>query len=124
MLAGHFVAQSLHVVAVFGIADLIKKGHETADQIALAAGCHAPSLIRILCTLASMGVFTRDAAGRFGLTPLGETLRSDVPGSLRDKALFEISQPIWSAGAHALTVFAGAALFRTSARNSALAISC
>jgi hypothetical protein len=39
---------------------------------------------------ASMGVFTRDAAGCFGLTPLGETLRSDVQGSLRDKALFEI----------------------------------
>ena len=97
MLAGHFVAQSLHVVAVLGIADLIEKGHETTEQIALAAGCHAPSLNRILCTLASMGVFTRDAAGCFGLTPLGETLRSDVQGSLRDKALFEISQPMWSA---------------------------
>jgi len=28
MLAGHFVAQSLHVVAVLGIADLMEKGHE------------------------------------------------------------------------------------------------
>ena len=58
MLAGHFVAQSLHVVAVFGIADLIKKGHETADQIALAAGCHAPSSIAF-CALWLAWVYSR-----------------------------------------------------------------
>jgi hypothetical protein len=97
MLAGHFVAQCLHVVAVLGIADLIVKGHKTIEQLASAADCNASSLNRLLCTLSSMNVFTCDAAGHFGLTPLGETLRSDVQGSLRDKALFEISQPMWSA---------------------------
>lgn len=97
MLAGHFIAQCLHVVAVLGVADFLMQGHKTIEQIAHATGCHEPSLNRLLGTLASMGVFTRDPMGRFGLTPLGETLRSDVPGSLRDKALFEISEPMWSA---------------------------
>lgn len=34
-------------------------------------------------TLASIGVFTEDAAHRFSLTPLGEALKSDAPGSAR-----------------------------------------
>lgn len=87
MLAGHFVAQCLHVVAALGIADLIVKGHKTIEQLASAAGCNAPSLNRLLCTLSSMNAFTRDATGRFGLTPLGETLRSDVQGSSGPKGL-------------------------------------
>ena len=97
MLAGHFVSQCLHVAAVLSLADLIAQGKETIEQIAQAAGCDQPSLNRLLTTLASLGVFTRDAKGRFGLTPLGDTLRSDVQGSLRDKALFEIGEPVWSA---------------------------
>src|SRR5262245_58140270 len=60
MLAGHFVSQCLHVVAVHGIADLIVKGHRTIEQLASAADCNAPSLNRLLCTLSSMNVFTRD----------------------------------------------------------------
>jgi SAM-dependent methyltransferase len=37
--------------------------------------------------LASVGILTENAVGRFDLTPLGQTLRSDVPGSLRAWAL-------------------------------------
>ena len=42
-------------------------------------------------------MFTEPTSGCFQLTPLGETLRSDAPDSLRDKAIFEISAPIWLA---------------------------
>jgi hypothetical protein len=97
MLAGHFVSQCLHVAAVLGLADLIAQGNETVEQIAQATGCHQPSLNRLLTTLASLDVFTRDAMGRLRLTSLGDTLRSDVQVSLRDKALFEISEPVWRA---------------------------
>jgi len=58
MLAGHFVAQCLHVVAVLEIADLIVKGHKTIEQLASAADCNASSLNRLLCTLSSINVFT------------------------------------------------------------------
>jgi hypothetical protein len=37
--------------------------------------------------LASLGIFTEDASGRFALTPVGECLRSGVPGSVRSLAI-------------------------------------
>ena len=95
MLAGHIVAQCLHATASLGIADLIKKGHRAIGDLAAETGTHAPSLHRMLRTLASLGVFTEIIDGEFGLTPLGATLRSDALNSLRDQALFETSACIW-----------------------------
>ena len=63
MLAGHFVAECLHVVAVFGVPDLIAKGSTTIKTIAAATGCHEFSLYRLLRTLASIGVFTESYPG-------------------------------------------------------------
>jgi hypothetical protein len=97
MLAGHFVAECLHVVAVLGIADLLAKGPTKVEALASVTRCDPISLNRLLRTLASVGVFTESTPAHYQLTPLGETLRSDVPDSLRDKAIFEISAPIWSA---------------------------
>ena len=48
-------------------------------------------------TLASYGVFTEGKGGRFKLTPLGTTLRSDVPASMHGFALFLIGSPVWNA---------------------------
>ena len=54
MLAGHIVAQCLHATALLGIADLIEKGHRTIGDLAAETGTHAPSLHRMLRTLASL----------------------------------------------------------------------
>lgn len=97
LLAGHVVAQSLYILALLGIPDLIESGRRNLNELAAATGTHAPSLHRVLTTLASLGVLTETAEGQFGLTPLGATLRSDVDGSLRDQALFETSGVIWAA---------------------------
>jgi len=102
LLAGHFLAQCLHAAAVLAIPDLIAKGCSTIEELASATGSHGPSLHRLLRTLASIGLFTEGANGRLVLTPLGDTLRSDSPDSVRDKALFECSMPIWSAWGHVL----------------------
>ena len=37
--------------------------------------------------LASVGVFTEEPRGKFALTPLGEMLKTDVPGSMRAMAM-------------------------------------
>jgi hypothetical protein len=37
--------------------------------------------------LAGMAIFSEDTSGRFAFTPLGETLRADVRGSVKDRAL-------------------------------------
>jgi hypothetical protein len=97
MLAGHVIAQSLHVLAFLGIPDLIEKRHCSLQDLAIATGTHAPSLHRMLRTLASLGVLTETAEGKFGLTPLGATLRSETNGSLRDQAIFETSDVVWAA---------------------------
>jgi len=41
----------------------------------------------VLRSLASAGVFTQSDNGLFGLTPLGETLTSSSPASMRDLAI-------------------------------------
>jgi hypothetical protein len=86
LMGGLWVSQSIAVVAKLGVADAIAKGARTSDEIAAATGSHGPSLFRVLRALSSVGVFVEEA-GRFALTPVGETLRSG-PGSLRGMAVF------------------------------------
>lgn len=83
MIHGFCVSRAICVVAKLGIPDLLKHGPLNSEDLALAVGAHAPSLYRILRALASVGVFTEDERRSFALTPLGDTLRTDVPGSLR-----------------------------------------
>jgi methyltransferase family protein len=87
MTSGHVIAQALYVVAELGIPDLLATKPSTSAELAHAVGAHAPSLYRVLRTLASLGVFVEQEDQTFGLTPLGGTLRSDVPGSTREWAL-------------------------------------
>lgn len=97
MLVGHFTAQCLHTAAVLGLADLIEDGKTSAKDLAFATKCDCDSIQRLMRTLASLGVCTQGPDGHFALTPLGATLRSRVPESVRDMALFVASEPMWSA---------------------------
>ena len=54
------------------------------------------------CALAGLGVFTERADGTFALTPQAETLRSDVPGSLRAFAIMMGGEAVWRAWGEAL----------------------
>jgi hypothetical protein len=86
LLISYFVPQMLYTVAKLGVADVLAKGPLTPEAIAKRVGAHPPSLRRVLRALASVGVFAEGSNGGFRLTPLGQTLRSDRPGSLRDFA--------------------------------------
>jgi hypothetical protein len=97
LLDAHFLVQALHVAAVLGIADLLSPGPKSVEELASAAGAHARSLHRLLRLLASRGIFREESAGTFALTPRGATLRSDVPDSVRDRALYVASPPVWQA---------------------------
>jgi hypothetical protein len=112
MLIGHFSAQCLHTAAVLGLADLIEEGKTSVKELASATKCDRNSIQRFMRTLCSLGVFSRGLDDRFSLTPLGATLRSDVPESVRDMAIFMASQPMWSAwGSLAESLRTGAASF-------------
>ena len=98
IISGFWVARCVYVVAKLGIADLIKHGPRSAEELAGATGVHAPSLFRVLRALAAVGVVARDNDNRFGITPLSETLCTDAPGSIRSFAMTELGEehyPAW-----------------------------
>jgi SAM-dependent methyltransferase len=98
MVTGHYLSQALYVVATLGVADLLVDGPKGHEEIAKATNTHAPSLLRLLRYLASAGVFSEDADGRFGLTPVGQWLRSDIPASRRAVAQMfagPMQQKVW-----------------------------
>ena len=70
----------VYVAAELRLADLLKDGPRRSDDLAALAGANAEALHRILRGLAQLGVLTYENA-HFGLTPVGQLLRSDVPGS-------------------------------------------
>ena len=96
LLMGHMAAECVHAVAVLGIPDLLAGGRATIEALASTTGCHALSLQRVLRILVRFGVFTEPATGQFELTPVGATLRSGTPDSLRDAAIFLMSAPMWA----------------------------
>ena len=84
MALSYLVSRCLHVAADLGIADLLKDGPKSIEDLARATGAHQLSLYRLLRTLAGDGVFAEESPGRFQLTPAAALLRTGTPDSLRD----------------------------------------
>lgn len=76
---------AVRVAASLRIADHIAAGRHTAAEIAQAAHADPDALERLMRYLAVRGVLSRTEAGRYTLTPLGDTLRDDHPERLRAK---------------------------------------
>ncbi len=109
---GYVMGQALHAAAELGVADVLADGPRPLDDIAAATETHAASLHRLLRTLASGGIVSEDDAGRFALTTLGQPLRRDAPGSVREAVIW-VSEPIYyrSCGHLAETVRTGQPAF-------------
>jgi hypothetical protein len=95
LITGYWVSQAVGVVALLGVADQLGEGPRTSDDLACAVGADPQALYRVLRLLASIGVFDEVSPGSFGLTPLGETLRSEAPGSVRNFAITETAPGHW-----------------------------
>jgi hypothetical protein len=87
MLFGKHVTYSLSAVARLGVADHMDSTPVSVDRLAAQVGAHGPSLYRVMRLLASLGVFEETAGKCFALTPLGEVLRTNAPGSMRYAAM-------------------------------------
>ena len=83
LLFGKQMTYCLSGVARLGIADIMNATPMAVEEIAGKTGAHAPSLYRVMRLLASMGVFKEEQGKRFALTPAGELLKSDAPGTMR-----------------------------------------
>jgi predicted O-methyltransferase YrrM len=82
LVDGYLVTQLLRVAVELGVADVLAERPRSAAAVAEAAGVDAARLARVLRGLAAEGVVEERSDGVFALTPMGEWLRSDVPGSL------------------------------------------
>jgi hypothetical protein len=88
LVNGYQVTQAIHVAATLGIADLLRNGPLSSDELAAATSSHAGSLRRVLRALASVGVLHEGGDGRFALTEMGACLCSDAPDPVGGWAAF------------------------------------
>lgn len=86
MAMGALITKVVADATRLNVPDLIKRHGSltTADIIAKGGLSADPSALqRVLRTCASVGIFTEDALGRFGLTELSDTLTADSPVSVK-----------------------------------------
>lgn len=95
MLNSHYLTQGIYVAAKLGIADLLKDGAKTIDDLAKYVEVDAQSLYRLLRALASHGIFAEIDNYYFELTPLAKCLQTDTPDSMRSVALLEGEDWLW-----------------------------
>ena len=104
LISGFWISRCIYVTAKLGIPDLLNDGPKTADELAAATSTHPQSLFRLLRALAAVNLLTVDGE-RFGNTPVSETLRADIPGSLRAFAMTELGEehyPAWGELLHSV----------------------
>ena len=102
LIGGYRVSQAIYVAAELGIADLLKRGEKTADELAAETESHPESLYRVLRLLAGAGLVTENASQHFALTLLGAGLANDVPGSPAALARLVLRRFKWEPWGHLL----------------------
>ena len=89
------VSVIVYAAARLGIADHLAAGPKSAGELAGPTGTHAPSLHRLLRSLAGLGILTEKEEQRFALTSLGEALQSGAPGSARATLMTFCGPAFW-----------------------------
>jgi hypothetical protein len=84
------VSRTLYAAAKLNLADHLSEP-KSAEELAGPMKVHAPSLHRLMRTLASLGVLTEQTGRRFALTGLGNALKTGAPGSAKSALLFACS---------------------------------
>lgn len=97
MVNSSWMTQAIRVAAELRIPDLLAGGPKRSEELAAAAGAHAPSLDRLLRALTTIEICREGDDGTFELSPMGELLRSEVDGSLRSWTIFWGNHlwPVW-----------------------------
>ena len=82
-MGSFLVPRVLYAAAKLGLADQLGAGPRSAVELAGTMKLHAPSLHRLMRTLASLGILTEREEQRFDLTPLGAALKTGTSYSAR-----------------------------------------
>jgi hypothetical protein len=104
MATGYWLSQAIYVAAKLGLADLLKDGPKSCDVLAAATGADKQSLFRLMRALSSARVFAHLQNDSFALASAGESLQSNVPGSLRAivMSIGEIHYQAWGDLLHSI----------------------
>lgn len=92
VVANYWTSRAIHAGTVLALPDHLADGPKTAAELAELTGSDPRSLSRLLRALAGIGLFEADAQGRYVTTPFGDTLRTDVPGSLASFVQMELGE--------------------------------
>lgn len=107
-----FVWQAaLRTAALLGVADCLKNGGKTAEQLGQELQVDVEFLYRVMRTLASRDVFQATADGVFTLTPAAQFLCSDTPYSLRAGVLMLTDKTLWQPAGEMTNVVKGKPVF-------------
>ncbi len=88
MAMGYFRGKVLCAAVRLGIADALADGPKTVDELAAKTQANPVGLRRFLRALASIGVVEEIEPARFALTPFGDPLRRNAPGSVWASMIF------------------------------------
>lgn len=102
LIDGFRLSQALYVIATLRIPDVLADGPQNSDELAAELGCRQDALYRVLRFVAAAGILHEDGKRRFSLTPLGEPLRTDAPGSLAAWARLVPRPYLWETWGHLL----------------------
>lgn len=95
LITGFWRSQAVGAAARLGLPDLLAQGTSSSDELATKAQANPQATYRLLRALAGLGVVEATGPKSFRLTPVGETLRSNVPGSMRDMAIAQTAAGHW-----------------------------
>ena len=79
--------QAIHVAVKLGIADLLKNGPKSIDELAVESKLDPFLLYRLLRALSALGVFQELPDKKFQLNSVSEVLRGDHPQSIKASML-------------------------------------
>jgi hypothetical protein len=102
LINGFQVTQAIRVAATLRVADHLKDGPRSSDDLAALTQSNAGALYRLLRALAAVGVFREEADRRFALTPMGDCLRSDSSTPVGAWAEHVGNPNFWQAWGHLL----------------------
>jgi len=102
LINGFQITQAIRVASTLRVADHLKDGARSADELASLTQSNADALYRLMRALAAVGVFREDAGRKFTLTPMGDCLRTDSATPVGGWAEHVGNPHFWQAWGHLL----------------------
>jgi SAM-dependent methyltransferase len=94
MISGYRTTQMIRAAVTLGAFDQLAARALDAGELAALVGADSDLLHRLLRALSAFGVVSEQEDGKFANTELGDLLRNDVAGSVRNVAL-GLTEDVW-----------------------------